>query len=280
MTVMGGHQQPAIRTDQFSKSIDISGGSTEVENASGLREQRSQWLIRSWVDKETRESRHQIYWDTSYYGDWHFYESASDEEANPHAVVTVDRRVISCADLFPLRSGCEYSETVGIDIGDYFLRSHAGGFRIKLSSRGGGSVVIVVPPEAVSKQLALLAQVGARASGPSEPASKGAAIGVMLAPTPPALANMIQLDRPRGLFVGVVVKAGPAEKAGIQAGDVILECDDHPTDTPAQIHAILSDSHASVSCKLWSVSGAKDNKPVYSEKVVTIALGGPRAEAK
>jgi len=114
------------------------------------------------------------------------------------------------------------------------------------------------------------------------PAPKGQTLGIKMVSTPPAVAPQLQLDEGRGLLVLVVEKDGSAEKAGIRQGDVILECNYRPTNTPAEIHAVLAaaQQNAPVNCKLWSVSGAKDNKPVYSEKIVTIALGAPRAEAK
>lgn len=47
-------------------------------------------------------------------------------------------------------------------------------------------------------------------------------IGVTIQPIDAALADSFGLDRPRGALVGSVEEAGPAAKAGIRAGDIIL----------------------------------------------------------
>lgn len=47
-------------------------------------------------------------------------------------------------------------------------------------------------------------------------------IGVTIQPIDAALADSFGLDRPRGALVGAVEESGPAAKAGIRAGDIIL----------------------------------------------------------
>ena len=47
-------------------------------------------------------------------------------------------------------------------------------------------------------------------------------IGVTIQPIDAALADSFGLDRPRGALVGAVEEGGPAAKAGIRAGDIIL----------------------------------------------------------
>lgn len=47
-------------------------------------------------------------------------------------------------------------------------------------------------------------------------------IGVTIQPVDAALADSFGLDRPRGALVGALEESGPAAKAGIRAGDIIL----------------------------------------------------------
>jgi PDZ domain-containing protein len=268
------------QTDQFSKTIELTGlrmFAAPLGGENWRTRTNVYWYVRSWVDKDTHAALHQLYVEIAYSGDsWHFYESAADEQATSHPVVIINRSVSDC-ERGAAYSLCDYSETVGVDIDDTFLRSHADGFRIKFLGRHGPDFVLVTPAEAVAKQVAALDSLGAVSSGPSEPTAKGPKIGIRMAPTPPAIAKIVQLDRARGLFVAVVEKNGAAEKAGIEPGDIILECHGRPTDTPADIHAVLADErpNSTVSCKLWSKSGSQDNKPLYSEKVISIKLGSP-----
>lgn len=54
--------------------------------------------------------------------------------------------------------------------------------------------------------------------------------GLSTIPIPPAMAS--RFDVTDGLFVQAVSAGGPANKAGLQVGDVIVEVDGHPTITP------------------------------------------------
>ncbi len=53
-------------------------------------------------------------------------------------------------------------------------------------------------------------------------------LGVMIQPVTEALAQSLGLSQPRGALVAELVKQGPAAKAGIEPGDVILSFDGQP----------------------------------------------------
>jgi serine protease Do len=53
-------------------------------------------------------------------------------------------------------------------------------------------------------------------------------IGIHIQPVTPALAQSFGLGQPRGALVAEVVPGAPADKAGVQAGDVILEFNGQP----------------------------------------------------
>ncbi|TCO82413.1 serine protease Do [Plasticicumulans lactativorans] len=50
-------------------------------------------------------------------------------------------------------------------------------------------------------------------------------LGVLIQEVTPDLARSFGLDRPRGALVGQVLPDGPAAKAGLKAGDIVLECE-------------------------------------------------------
>jgi serine protease Do len=65
-------------------------------------------------------------------------------------------------------------------------------------------------------------------------------IGVGLQPMDAALAESFGLDRPRGALIGSVEKGGPADKAGVKEGDIIVGVDGRRIDSDIELPAIIS----------------------------------------
>jgi serine protease Do len=65
-------------------------------------------------------------------------------------------------------------------------------------------------------------------------------IGVQIQEVNAQLADAFGLDRPRGALVGQVVEGGPAEKAGVKTGDVILSVNGKVVERSAQLPSVVS----------------------------------------
>ena len=65
-------------------------------------------------------------------------------------------------------------------------------------------------------------------------------IGVQIQEVNAQFADAFTLDRPRGALVTQVISEGPAAKAGIQTGDVILSVDGKPVERSAQLPGVIS----------------------------------------
>ena len=65
-------------------------------------------------------------------------------------------------------------------------------------------------------------------------------IGVLIQDVGQQLADSFGLDRPRGALVSQVENAGPAAKAGIKAGDVILGVNGTPIERSGQLSSVIS----------------------------------------
>jgi serine protease Do len=64
-------------------------------------------------------------------------------------------------------------------------------------------------------------------------------LGVLIQDVTQDLAESFGMDKPRGALVSKVVPDGPAAKAGIQAGDVVLEFDGQPIDASADLPPLV-----------------------------------------
>jgi serine protease Do len=84
-------------------------------------------------------------------------------------------------------------------------------------------------------------------------------IGVQIQEVNAQFADAFGLDRPRGALVGQVVGGGPAEKAGVKSGDVILSVNgkgvERSTQLPSVISAIKPGETAKV--EVWRDRGSK-----------------------
>jgi serine protease Do len=65
-------------------------------------------------------------------------------------------------------------------------------------------------------------------------------LGVTVQPVTPDLARSFGLDKERGALVGDVVAQGPAEKAGIKRGDVIVSYDGKKIDESVTLPALVA----------------------------------------
>ncbi len=78
-------------------------------------------------------------------------------------------------------------------------------------------------------------------------------IGVTVQNVDASLASSFGLDRPRGALVSSVQEDGPAEKAGIKPGDVILRVGDEPIDQSAELSNVIAQTRPGREAKmtLW-----------------------------
>ena len=108
------------------------------------------------------------------------------------------------------------------------------GINTAIFTRSGGSIGIgfAIPANLVAARLAALE------GGRGELARPW--LGAELRPVDQEIAQGLGLDRPRGVLVRRVASGGPAARAGLQAGDVVLSVDGQPVDDPPSLGYRLS----------------------------------------
>ena len=92
-------------------------------------------------------------------------------------------------------------------------------------------------------------------------------IGVVIQPITKELADGFGLSRPQGALVNSVEKGGPAEKAGVEPGDVILRFDGKPVNASEDLPRIVGATRpgAKVAMQVWRNKAARDLQVVVSE---------------
>lgn len=104
-----------------------------------------------------------------------------------------------------------------------------------------------------------------------------ARLGVAVQEVNQSFADSFKLDKPEGALVSMVEKGGPADKAGLQAGDVIRRVDGKPIVSSGDLPALISLNAPGDSVKLdvWRQGAAKSltatlvNANAKAEKVAS-----------
>ncbi|MFN4143841.1 DegQ family serine endoprotease [Aestuariivirga sp.] len=115
------------------------------------------------------------------------------------------------------------------------LRGEVVGINTAIFSPSGGSVGIgfSVPANTAKNVISQLVQFGETRRG---------WLGVKIQSVTDDIAESLNLDRSRGALVADVTPTGPAEKAGIQAGDVIIEFNGRPVIAMRDLPKIVAET--------------------------------------
>ncbi|HKA38868.1 MAG TPA: DegQ family serine endoprotease [Burkholderiales bacterium] len=107
-------------------------------------------------------------------------------------------------------------------------------------------------------------------------------IGVVIQPVSKELADGFGLTRPQGALVNSVEKGGPADKAGVEPGDVILRFDGKPVGASEDLPRIVGGTRpgAKVNVQIWRNKGARDVQMVVAEMLDEKAARQARRSTK
>jgi len=101
-------------------------------------------------------------------------------------------------------------------------------------------------------------------------------IGVVIQPMTKELADGFGLSKPQGALVNSVEKGGPADKGGIEAGDVILRFDGKPINASDDLPRIVGGTRpgSKATVQVWRNKASRDVQLVVAE--LTDDARGPR----
>lgn len=115
------------------------------------------------------------------------------------------------------------------------MRGEVIGINSQIYSRSGGYMGLSF---AIPIDVAMEVQTQLRAHGK---VSRGR-LGVVIQEVSKELADSLGLGKPMGAIVNAVEKGGPADKAGVEAGDVILKFDGKPISTSADLPRLVGNT--------------------------------------
>jgi len=119
------------------------------------------YCLRSFVDRRTGETAHQLYVSDSYFGAERDWNAARDSAGSPLQFVKISHDEISCD------AGCSYVEEFAAILPESELRASPGGLAVTFISPSGDEKTIVISGDRIAAQLAA---IDAR-RGPVEPAA-------------------------------------------------------------------------------------------------------------
>ncbi|MBL8398813.1 MAG: DegQ family serine endoprotease [Candidatus Accumulibacter sp.] len=140
------------------------------------------------------------------------------------------------------------------------LKGEVVGINSQIYSRSGGFMGISF---AIPIDVAMEVQTQLRAHGK---VSRGR-IGVVIQEVTKELADSFGLNKVQGAAVNAVEKGGPADRAGVEAGDVILRFDGKPISTSSDLPRIVGGSKpgSKVPMQLWRKGSLKEVSVVVAE---------------
>lgn len=106
------------------------------------------FCLRSFIDRQTGETLHQLYVSDSYSGAERDWNAAHDAAGRPLRFVEISRHEIACD------GGCSYAEEFAANIPESELRANPQDLSVTFTARSGDAKTIVVSGSQISAQLA------------------------------------------------------------------------------------------------------------------------------
>src|SRR5438105_13575301 len=106
------------------------------------------YCLRSFLDRQTGETRHQLYVSDSYSGSERHWDAARDGGGHTLRVLEITRHQITCD------GGCAYTEEFAADIPESELRANPNGLKVTLGAQSGADKTITISGSQITAQLA------------------------------------------------------------------------------------------------------------------------------
>ncbi len=106
------------------------------------------YCLRSFLDRQTGETRHQLYVADSYSGPERHWDAARYGGGRPLRVLEITRHQITCD------GGCSYTEEFAADIPESELRANPQGLKVTFAAQSGTEKTITVSGSQITAQLA------------------------------------------------------------------------------------------------------------------------------
>jgi serine protease Do len=133
------------------------------------------------------------------------------------------------------------------------MRGEVVGINSQIYSRTGGfmGLSFAIPIDVAMEVQSQLRQFGRVSRG---------RIGVVIQEVSKELAESFGLSRPAGALVNAVEKGGPAEKAGVETGDIILKFDGKPVSSSNELPRIVGNTKPGIKApvELWRKGATRE----------------------
>src|SRR6516225_11143581 len=148
-------QQPAgalveVREDSSHRFITFIGPKAQHTPPFLGVPETNFYCLRSFVDRQTGETAHQLYVTDSYFGAERGWNAARDSAGAALPFVAIGHDEISCD------AGCSYVEEFAANLPESLMRASPDRLAVTFSSRSGDKKTIVVPGERITAQLAAI----------------------------------------------------------------------------------------------------------------------------
>src|SRR5262249_50294177 len=155
------------------------------------------------------------------------------------------------------------------------MRGEVVGINSQIYSRTGGfmGLSFAIPIDVAMEVQSQLRQYGRISRG---------RIGVVIQEVSKELAESFGLAKPAGALVNAVEKGGPAERAGVESGDIILKFNGKPVESSSDLPRIVGGTRpgSKASMELWRKGATRDVSVTVGElpedRVATRETGKPK----